>query len=134
MNTQERPTDQDLLRTMERYIKDAFLEFARRHKLRPPTWCDASKGDIQRNRSPRQSKPLASTAMINNAIRSEYNDATAARAKPPNIRELGAPVQRRLDREGFYASKRRIQLLGEAAEFKLRRRPPGRTLKSERPK
>ena len=72
--------------------------------------------------------------MINNAIRSEYNDATAAGTKPPNLKELGAPVQRRLDRKGFHASKRRIQMLGEAEEFKLRRRPPGRTLQSERPK
>jgi len=71
---------------------------------------------------------------INNEIRSEYDDAEAAGTKQPNIRELGAPVQLRLDRKGFHASKRRIQILGEADEFKIRRRPPGKTLKSERPK
>ncbi|SRR6266852_8295690 len=138
--SQERPAptvlehDHGLLRTMERYIKEALLEFARRHKLRPPSWCDASRGDNQRSRSPGQLKPSASTTMINNEIRSEYDDAEAAGTKQPNIRELGAPVQLRLDRKGFHASKRRIQILGEADEFKIRRRPPGKTLKSERPK
>jgi len=127
--------DHGLLCTMERYIlrsKDALVGFA--HKLRPPSWRDPSKGEIQRSRSPRQSRPSASTAMINNAIRCEYDDVKAAGTKPPNIRELGTPVQLRLDRKGFHASKRRIQTLGQAEEFKLRRRPPGKTVKSEEPK
>jgi hypothetical protein len=80
-----------LFRTMERYIllsDEAVLEFARRHKVRPPSWCDASKGEIQPSRSPEQLKP-ASTAMINEEIRSEYEDAKAAatsfshRSPPP---------------------------------------------------
>ena len=65
---------------------------------------------------------------------SEYDAAEAAGKKPPNIKELAAPVQLRLEEEGFSASKRRIQLLGEAEEFKRRRRPPGKTLASERRK
>jgi len=126
-----------LFRTMERDIllsKEALLEFARRHKVRPPSWCDASKGEIQPSRLPGQLKPSAPTAMILEAIRCAYDAAEAARRKPPNIKELPAAVELVLDRKGFSASKRRIQLLGEAEEFKRRRRPPGKTLKSERPK
>src|SRR5262245_41414882 len=127
-------------RTMERHIllsrslsREALLEFARRHKVRPPSWCDASKGEIQPSRSPGQLKP-ASTAMINEEIRSEYTDAKAAGRKPPNIKEVQAPVQLRLERRGYWASKRRIEHLAKAEEFKEFRRQPGKTVKSERPK
>src|SRR5262245_16960571 len=113
--------------------KEVILEFARRHKLRPPSWCVASKGEIQPSESPGKLRS-ASTAMMNDEIKSEYDDAEAAGRKPPNIRQLGAAVQLRLNRKGFNASKRRIQLLGETEEFKMRRRQPGKTLKSERPK
>ena len=129
-----------LFRTMERHIllssslsREALLEFARRHKARPPSWSDASKGEIQPSRSPGQLKP-ASTAMINEEIRSEYAAANAAGRKPPNIKEVQAPVQLRLEQKGFFASKRRIEHLAKAEEFKKLRRPPGKTVKSERPK
>jgi hypothetical protein len=115
--------------------KEAVLDFARRHKLRPPSWwSDASEGESQPSRSPGQLKPSASTAMINEEIESEYDAAEAAGRKPPNIKELAAPVQLLLEQKGFSASKRRIQLLGEAEKFKRRRRPPGKTVKSERQK
>ena len=114
--------------------KEAVLDFARRHKLRPPSWwADASKGGTQPSRSQVELKP-ASTAMINEAIRCAYDAAEAAGRKPPNIRELGAAVQLLLKEKGFSASKRRIEQLGDAEEFKRRRRPPGKTLKSERSK
>src|SRR5215831_7750213 len=84
-------------RTMERHIllsrslsREALLEFARRHRARPPSWSDASKGVSEPSRSPAQLKPSASTAMINDEIKSEYDAAEAAGRKPPNIRELGA--------------------------------------------
>ena len=55
-----------LFRTMERHIllssslsREALLEFARRHT---PSWCDASKGEIQPSRSPEELKPAAGTA------------------------------------------------------------------------
>ena len=58
-----------LFRTMERHIllssslsREALLEFARRHKVQPPSWCDASKGEIQPSRSPEELKPAAGTA------------------------------------------------------------------------
>jgi hypothetical protein len=50
----------------------------------------------------------------------------------PNIKELPAAVQPFL--QGFYASGRRIQQLGDAEEFKRRRRPRGKTVASERRK
>jgi hypothetical protein len=115
--------------------KEAVLDFARRHKLRKPSWwSDASEGESQPSRSPGQLKPSASTAMINEEIKSEYDAAEAAGRKPPNIKELAAAVQLLLEQKGFSARKRRIQLLGEAEKFKRRRRPPGKTLKSERQK
>jgi hypothetical protein len=126
-----------LFRTMERHIllssslsREALLEFARRHKAHPPSWSDASRGENQSSQSPGS----ASTAMINEEIRSEYNAAEAAGRKPPNIRELGAAVQLLLEQKGFSASKRQIQQLGEAEEFNKRRWPRGKTLKSARPK
>jgi hypothetical protein len=126
-----------LFRTMGEVIllsKEAVLDFARRHKLHPPSWWSASEGESQPSRSPGQLKPSASTAMINEEIKSEYDAAEAAGRKPPNIKELAAAVQLLLEQKGFSASKRRIQLLGEAEKFKRRRRPPGKTLKSERQK
>jgi hypothetical protein len=126
-----------LFRTMESYIllsEEAILEFARRHKVRPPSWCDASKGEIQPSRSPGQLKPSAPTAMIIEAIRCAYDAAEAARKKPPNVKELPAAVQPFLRQKGFTASGRRIQQLGDAEEFKMRRRPPGKTVASERRK
>jgi hypothetical protein len=58
-----------LFRAMERHIllssslsREALLEFARRHKARPPSWCDASKGEIQPSRSLEELKPAAGTA------------------------------------------------------------------------
>jgi len=103
-------------------------------KLTGISWSDASEDEAQPSRSPGGFKLLASTAMINEEIKSEYDDAQAEGRKPANIRELGDVVQLRLDRKGHSASKRRIQLLGEAEEFRRRRRPPGKTPKNERPK
>ena len=112
--------------------KEAILEFARRHKLRPPSWwADASKGETQPSLASKL-KPAPDRIVIE-AIRSVYDAAEAAGRKPPNIREGQAPVQLLLKEKGFTASKRRIEQLGDAEEFKRRRRPPGKTLKSERP-
>jgi hypothetical protein len=114
--------------------KEAVLDFARRHGVPPPSsGSDASRGVSQPSRSPGQLKP-ASTAMINEEIRSEYAAAKAAGRKEPNIKEVQAPVQLRLKQKGFFASKLRIEHLANAEEFKKLRRPPGKTVKSERPK
>jgi hypothetical protein len=67
-------------------------------------------------------------------MRCAYDAAEAAGMKPPNIKELPAAVQPFLQQKGFSASGRRIRELGDAEEFKKRRRPPGKTVASERQK
>jgi hypothetical protein len=114
--------------------KEAILDFARRHKLRPPSWwSDASNGESPPRRSPGQLKPAPDRIIIE-AIRCVYDAAEAAGTKPPNIKELPAAVQPLLQQKGFFASKRRIMQLGEAEEFQRRRRRPGKTVASERRK
>jgi hypothetical protein len=68
---------------------------------------------------------------ISAAIKAAYDAADAAGRKPPNIKELPAAVQPRLEENGYCASARSIQKVGEAQEFKRRRRQPGRTISSE---
>lgn len=74
----------------------------------------------------------ASEQRIKEAIDTVYSDATKSGAKPPNIRELPAQVQNLLANSGHTASASQIERLGSLPEFKCRRRPPGKTLKSER--
>jgi hypothetical protein len=154
-----------LFRTMERHIllssslsREALLEFARRHKVQPPSWSDASKGEIQPSRSPEELKPAAGTAwydrprdvsepsrapeelkpaseaMTKEEMWSVCNEEQAAGRKEPNVKELSALVQPRLQRKGRRASRRWIEKLAEAPEFKSRRRPRGKTVASERRK
>lgn len=114
--------------------KEAVLDFARRHKLRAPSWwADASKGETQPTRSQVTLKPAPDRIVIE-AIKHVYDAAEAARSKPPNIKELPEAVQRFLQQQGFSASGLRIQQLGEAEQFKSRRRRPGKTVASERQK
>jgi hypothetical protein len=131
-------------------MKEAVLDFARRHELPPPSWwSDKTTGRkeqtddahvaepapvSQPSRSPVKSLKQASEAMIIKAIKSAYDAADAAGRKPPNIKELPTAVRPLLEEKGFYASGRYIEELGAAEEFKRRRRPPGKTVSSERPK
>jgi hypothetical protein len=68
---------------------------------------------------------------IRAAIKAAYDVADAEGKKPPNIKELPAVVQPRLEKKGYSASARSIQKVGEAGEFKRRRRQPGKTISSE---
>jgi hypothetical protein len=68
---------------------------------------------------------------IARAIGDEYDDASASDAKPPNIRELVAPVQGRLKRLGFEASSTKIQEIGKRPEFGSRRWKIGKTRKGK---
>jgi hypothetical protein len=114
--------------------KEAVLDFARRHGLRPPSWwAVASKGETQPSRSQVKLKPAPDRIVID-AIRCAYDAAQASGSKPPNIKELPAAVQPLLQQQGFSASGRHIQQLGEAEEFERRRRQPGKTVASERHK
>src|SRR5262245_40318136 len=127
-----------LFRTMERHIllssslsREALLEFARQHKARPPARSDASKGVSEPSRAAEELKP-ASEAMTKEEMWSVCYAEQAAGRKEPNVKELSAAVQPRLQRKGYRASRRWIEKLAEAPEFKRRRRPRGRTVASER--
>src|SRR5262245_2475096 len=127
-------------RTMERHIlrsrgtsREALLEFARQHRAHPPSWSDASRGETQPSRSQVKLKPAPDWIVIE-AIKCVYDAAEAAHTKPPNINELPAAVQPILQQQGYYSSGLQIKQLGDREEFKRRRRPPGRTVASERRK
>jgi hypothetical protein len=114
--------------------REAVLDFARRHGMPPPSWwSDASRGETQPSRSQVKLKPAPDRIVIE-AIRCAYDTAETARTKPPNIKELPEAVQPVLQEKGFSASGRHIQKLGDADEFKRRRRLPGKTIASERQK
>jgi hypothetical protein len=136
--------------------KEAVLDFARRHELPPPSWwSDATKGGSEPSRAPKPApgtawydrprdvsepsraaeelKP-ASDAMTKEEMWSVCYAEEAAGRKEPNVKELSAAVQPLLQRKGFRASRRQIEKLAEEPEFKRRRRPPGKTVASERRK
>jgi hypothetical protein len=69
--------------------------------------------------------------MIKETIATIYNAAEKSGAKPPNINELPRQVRDLLASSGYMAPARQIQDLGGSPEFKCRRRPVGKTLKSE---
>jgi hypothetical protein len=114
--------------------KEAVLESARRHKRRPPSWCsEATKRETQPSQSQVKLKPAPDRIVIE-GIRWAYDTAEHEGSKPPNIKELPAAVRPFLQERGFSASGRTIPRLGEAEEFKRRRRRPGKTIASERRK
>jgi hypothetical protein len=74
----------------------------------------------------------AQDRVIVDEIRRVYDRAHIKRTKPPNINEVVEPVQARLREMGQTASAAQIKKIGEKPEFKNRRRPPGKTLRSEK--
>jgi hypothetical protein len=74
----------------------------------------------------------ATDRVIQDEIRRVYDHARINRTKPPNINEVVEPVQARLREMGQTASAAQIKKIGEKPEFKNRRRPPGKTLRSEK--
>ena len=114
--------------------KEAVLDFARRHGVPPPSWwSDDSRGENQPSRSSGQLKQAPERIVIE-AIRCAYDAAEAAGTKPPNIKELPAAVQPFLQKKGYWDSGNHIMQLGHREEFESRRRPPGKTVASERRK
>jgi hypothetical protein len=110
--------------------------FAREDVLKcwPPEGEPTDAISIQKDvGTPADAKPVkpAPDSKICFAIRAAYDNAEAEGVKAPNIKELPVFVRRLLERDGVYASGRKIQELGERPEFKRRRRPPGRTVRSE---
>jgi hypothetical protein len=72
--------------------------------------------------------------MIIEKLRSEYDRAEAAHEKPPNVKEVARAVQLVLRQNGYRASRRQIEKLAEAEEFKRRRWPPGKRRSEPRKK
>ena len=96
------------------------------NRLRIETWLDQTPSDA--------SMPqlrLAPPLKIDEAIALAYDEAESARKKPPNLKEIVAPVQAALRDQGLQASERQIQDRADADEFKKRRRKPGPTVASE---
>jgi hypothetical protein len=69
---------------------------------------------------------------IHKAITAVYDDAGERGTKPPNLKEIIAPAQARLLAAGLKASGLQIQKLAEDPRHAGRRRPPGRTVSSEK--
>jgi hypothetical protein len=73
----------------------------------------------------------APDAAIHRATDKEYDAAETTGLRPPNLKEIITPVQKRLELEGYEASGRRIQQLAGDSRYKGRRRKPGKTVASE---
>jgi hypothetical protein len=76
-------------------------------------------------------KPLrsASEKEIRREVHAVYAEAGE---RPPNIKQLPKHVRPRLNRRGLDASENRIAEIGGSQEFEGLRRPPGKTIASER--
>jgi hypothetical protein len=81
--------------------------------------------------TPSSDLPRASDANIHRAIAKEYDAAETTGSKPPNLKEIIIPVQKRLEHEGYAASGRRIQQLAGDSRYNGRRWKPGKTVASE---
>jgi hypothetical protein len=92
-----------------------------------PTVSPANNATSITNRELRR----AADSMIHNAISKIYDEAKRTGRKPPNVKEIVAPVQDSLRDKGSEASGRRIQHLAEADQHKSRRRKPGATVLNE---
>jgi hypothetical protein len=69
---------------------------------------------------------------IHEAITKAYDSAKKAGEKPPNVKQIAAPVQAILRNAGYQASGNRIQQLASDARHDGRRRKPGKTVASEK--
>jgi hypothetical protein len=98
---------------------------------RPEIEAALSKDARRSQESNRRPRP-ASLSALNVAISAVYDAAQANGAKPPNVRELPAAVRAILERQGLTASGKQIQACASEEPHRSRRRPPGRTLASER--
>ena len=95
------------------------------------TWLEMATGSP--SATPTDQMPrLASETAIRRSIDAAYDQAEATRQKPPNVNEIGPIVQRGLRSQGLEASKRQIQQIANHADYKKRRRPPGKTVASEK--
>jgi hypothetical protein len=105
--------------------RDEFMKWVTdRRYLMPTFWAGDAAGATQLPQKP------ASESMIRQAINNVY-DSVSEPQKPPNVKEISRPVQKLLSSQGYKASGRCIQQFAGEAQYKERRRKPGRTIASE---
>jgi hypothetical protein len=103
----------------------------------PTFWrCNAAAGAtpeplVGAKRSPTDSLKRPTASQIDEAITSVYDEASNIGHKPPNVKEIILPVQEKLQAQGYGASGNQIQEAAGAEKHAKRRRPPGKTVKSE---
>jgi hypothetical protein len=101
----------------------------------PPSACPThNRGHVESDGSGEVQSKLrpAPDSRIHKTISEVYDNAERVGLKAPNIREIVAPVQKKLSAEGYTATGRRIQQLAENDAYKSRRRKPGITIASEK--
>jgi hypothetical protein len=106
---------------------DEFFRLIALRGLPYPTfWRRGNDDAISLNLKP------ASEQMIRGAVRRQYDIAETQGKKPPNVKEVAKLVQADLKARGHKASVQKVQKIADSPEFKERRWPPGKTLKSEK--
>jgi hypothetical protein len=73
----------------------------------------------------------APESVIHETIKEAYDRAERDKQKPPNVNQIGAPVQNLLRGRGYTASKRRIKELAADQQHAARRRKAGPTVAHE---
>jgi hypothetical protein len=99
---------------------------------RSPTWRRLIPPTLEAYLAGRRPAPALATATdeeIDGAIRASYDEAIRLGAKPPNLREIDAPVGARLKAAGLAATRDCIQSRARQPEFQGLRRAPGRVPK-----
>jgi hypothetical protein len=109
--------------------------------ITPPPWLAPAQPGVARHR-PAVPEPVgqrapmldppdtpelrkASEARIHRTIEEVYDYAKSQGMKPPNVTEIGKPVQTRLRREGLAATETHIEKLAGDERHKSRRLPAG---------
>jgi len=106
---------------------DEFFQWILKRRFKPPDFWEQTNDKVI---SPQLKQ--APVKMIEGALRHVYDIAEKQGNKPPNIKEVAKPVLDYLQKSSHKATAAKIQEIGNSREFKQRRRPPGKTLKSEK--
>jgi hypothetical protein len=96
-----------------------------------PPWSDLKLLLEDRSGTTTPLRP-APARVIDQAIVAVYDEAERTSADPPNVKKVSPLVQEKLRAQGYEASLRQIQKLASQEKHKQRRRPPGKTIASEK--
>jgi hypothetical protein len=127
-----------LRRMFDRWLANHELppsppRFEAPERVKPPPWLSLfePREQLEAASARTEAPKKASEAEIKRAIEAVYDAAKTEGNKPPNIKELADIVQPQLKALGRLVSKSQIQKIGAA--YKTRRRPRGKTVRSEQP-